>query len=341
MDPISQGALGAVLPQSLLREPSRLLPVTVAGALAGMAPDLDVLIRSSEDPLLFLEYHRHFTHSLAFIPMGGLLTALALHPALKALGRPLPFRLLYLVTTLGYGTHGLLDACTTYGTQLLWPFSDYRVAWNNVSVVDPLFTLPLLVLVGLAVKKRKRRFAQAGLAWALLYLLVGVVQHERALSVGEALARDRGHTPARIDAKPSFGNLLVWKLVYEAGDRFYVDAVRVTTSATLFEGQSVPKLVPARDLPWLAPGSLQRHDLERFTWFSDGWVSLTERAADGTLVVGDVRYSLVPNEVEPLWGIRLDSSAPDEHARYEELRGDVRDKQARFFELLFGPATGP
>lgn len=332
MDPVTQGALGAALPQAVSRDRARLGVITIAGALGGMAPDLDVFIRSSEDPLLFLEYHRHFTHALAFIPVGGLVVALALYPLFR---RWLPLRALALSTTLGYATHALLDACTTYGTQLFWPFSNVRVAWNNVSVVDPLFTLPLLALVIAGARLRRPRLAQAGLAWGLLYLLVGVVQHERAVDVAEELAARRGHAPVRLDAKPSFGNLLVWKLVYEAEGRYYVDAVRVGFGTTLFAGESVTKLDVARDLPWLEPGTLQHHDLARFTWFSDGWVSLTDRAPDGTLVVGDVRYSLVPNEVEPLWGIRLDPSSPNEHVRYEEWRSDVKAKQARFFDMLF------
>ena len=56
----------------------------------------------------------------------------------------------------GYATHGLLDACTSYGTQLFWPFSDERVAWNNSSIVDPLFTLPILALVIAAAMRGKR-----------------------------------------------------------------------------------------------------------------------------------------------------------------------------------------
>ena len=113
--------------------------LTFIGALAGMAPDLDVLIRSNTDPLLFLEYHRQFTHSLLFIPLGSLLCALVFW---KTIGRGINFSTVWLAAFLGYLTHGLLDACTTYGTLLLWPFSDARIAWNTIAVIDPLFTLP-------------------------------------------------------------------------------------------------------------------------------------------------------------------------------------------------------
>ena len=77
MDPLSQGALGAIVAQSAARR-NQLGIATAFGLLSGMAADLDVFISSSTDPLLFLEYHRQFTHSLVFIPIGGLLCALFL-----------------------------------------------------------------------------------------------------------------------------------------------------------------------------------------------------------------------------------------------------------------------
>ena len=70
MDPLSQAVVGAAVPQSFAPR-QHLGTITLLGALAGMAPDLDVLIRSSTDPLLFLEYHRQFTHSFFFIPLAA------------------------------------------------------------------------------------------------------------------------------------------------------------------------------------------------------------------------------------------------------------------------------
>lgn len=120
---MTQGVLGAILPLSAARKEH----LRTAGLLCGLAPDLDVLVSSSTDPLLPLEYHRQFTHSLIFIPVGGLICALVLY-LLFARHRSLSFGATYLYCTLGYATHALLDSCTTYGTLLLWPFSDMRVA---------------------------------------------------------------------------------------------------------------------------------------------------------------------------------------------------------------------
>jgi inner membrane protein len=302
MDPISQGALGAALAAGAARRP-QIVAAAGLGFLAGMAADLDILIRSQADPLLFLEYHRQFTHALVFVPVGALVCALALHGFVK---RNLRFVETWLYCLLGYATHGVLDACTSYGTQLLWPFSDARIAWNWVSVVDPLFTAPLLACLAGAVWWHRVALARAGLAWAVLYVGLGAVQNARVHDAAEALAAERGHPLERLTVKPSFGNLLLWKSIYLANGVFHVDAIRAGRERAVFQGDAISAFDAARDLPWLDPDSRQARDLERFRWFSDGYVALDSR--HGYAVV-DIRYSMVPNEIDALWGIRLDPRA--------------------------------
>jgi inner membrane protein len=195
VDPLSQAVLGATAAQSgASRKEVRV--AAVVGLLGGMAPDLDVLIRSSRDPLLFLEYHRHFTHALAFIPAGSLLVTAVCYVLFAR--RHLSFGRTWLYAALGFATHGLLDACTTYGTQLLWPFSDARVAWNVISIIDPLFTVPILLLVVFAAARRWPRMAMIGLAWSIAYPLIGMVQRDRAIAAGYELAASRGHQPSTL-----------------------------------------------------------------------------------------------------------------------------------------------
>ena len=332
MDPVSQGAIGAVLPQIAFRR-EKVRAVGLLGCLAGMSPDLDVLISSPTDPLLFLEYHRQFTHALLFIPVGAALAALLLHWTVRATLAP---RESYLACLLGYATHGFLDACTSYGTQLFWPFSDYRVAWNNVSVVDPMFTLPLLCLAVAGVVSRRRTFAVVGLFWALGYLAVGVVQNKRAEAAGAQLAAARGHQPHRLTAKTGFANLLVWKVVYEHGGRFYVDGIRTGFDVSVCAGDSIPTLDVQRDLPWLDPDSRQAGDVERFRWFSDGYVALDPALANRVI---DMRYSVVPNQIEPLWGIDLDpQAANDQHVRFATDRATGLAQRDAYWALLSGAA---
>ena len=155
MDPLSQGTVGVAFAQSIANK-NNIIKIGIIGFFAGLAPDLDVLIRSENDPILFLEYHRQFSHSLFFIPFGSLIVALLIFPLFK---KSMSLKTIYMASFLGYATHGLLDACTSYGTLLFWPFSNERVTWNNISIIDPLFTIPVLILIGIAIKTRKKIFS--------------------------------------------------------------------------------------------------------------------------------------------------------------------------------------
>lgn len=304
MDPVSQAAVGAAF-AATFAPPRRTAAAVALGALAGMAADLDVLIHSAEDPLLFLEVHRQFTHAFAFIPFGALLCAVVLHPLL---GRGLRFRQSYGFCLLGYATHGLLDACTSYGTQLWWPFSDVRIAWNLISIVDPLFTLPMVALTAAAALRRAPTLARWAIGWGLLVFGIGAVQGQRAQAAAADIAQRRGHAVERLEAKPSFGNLLVWKVLYESDGAYYVDAVRLGRTTRHYPGTSVPALQLPRDLPWLDGDGVQARDIGRFRWFSDDFIALDP--TDPTRVI-DVRYSMVPNEIVPLWGLQLDRDRGD------------------------------
>ena len=332
MDPLTQGVVGAALPQAT-RGRRHVAMAGLLGFLAGLAADADVLLRSDADPLMFLDYHRQFTHALLFVPVGGALCALALHWILGR-RRRLSFAQTLLFCTLGYATHPLLDLATSYGTMLLWPFSEQRFALSIVSIVDPLVTVPVLLLVALAAIRRSPWPARLALAWAGLYLAAGALQHHAALAMGRELAASRGHAPSRLEAKPSFANILVWKTIYETADRFHVDAARPTLRPRVFPGVSIPKLDRAHDLPWLDPASQQARDVERFARFSDGFVALDPE--DPKRIV-DVRYSFVPNEARALWSIELSPTAPSTaHARYRTHREHARESLGALWRMLSG-----
>jgi inner membrane protein len=342
MDPVSQGALGAALPQSIRarwsgRRKTHAALAGFLGMLGGMAADLDILISSNADPLLFLTYHRQFTHSFVFIPFGGFIVALFLHGILRRRWT-IGFWQTALLCSLGYATHALLDSATSYGTMLLWPFSETRFSWSIISIVDPLFTLPLLVSVLMAGIRDEPRYARIGLVWALLYLGAGWFQHQAAREIGENLAASRGHTPLRHEIKPSIGNLLVWRSVYESEDRFFVDAVRAGLAPKVFEGTSVLKLHLARDFPWLEPDSQQARDIGRFGHFSDGFTAVDPAKPNRIL---DVRYAFVPNEVNALFSIELSEEAgPTEHVRYQPHRQNAREQFDRLWRMMVDGGSG-
>ncbi|HYH06172.1 MAG TPA: metal-dependent hydrolase [Thermoanaerobaculia bacterium] len=278
MDPLTHALAGAAVAWSVSgqRLGKRAL---VLGAVAGLLPDLDVFIRSASDPLLAIEHHRGFTHSFAFVPIGGLLAAF-LAGARKA----------WLAGILAYLTHPLLDASTTYGTQLFWPFLDTRVGLDVISIVDPIFTL-ILAIACIA------RWNRAALAIAVLWLALGFVQRERASAAQLQLARQRGDRVERAAVFPTFGNTIVWRSLYKTNGMLRMDRIRVPWfgSAAIAQGSTVPDAMPRH-----STNSVR--DLERFAWFSDRWLA---RDPEDPTLLGDARYSLHNDRYKPVWGIRF------------------------------------
>ena len=332
MDPLTHALAGAAAARVAAARPlgrSAWLP-GVAGALL---PDADAFIRSSADPLLYAEFHRHFTHALAFVPIGG---AIAAVPWLVADAARARWKAYVTASTAGYATHGLLDACTTYGTLLWWPFSDERVAWNAVAIVDPLFTLVLLAGVAAAVWRRRAAPAAAALLVCLAYLGAGAAQRDRALAVQEQIAGARGHDPVRGAVFPGFGTNIVWRSLYLANGTLYMDRIRVpwTGPASWRPGPEAEQL-REEDLPAdVRQDARQLNDFRRFRRFAGGWVA---RAHDETRVAADARYSQSTDRFEPVWAIRFDkapSGAPVEWV--DRSRQRRIDGRALWTELAGG-----
>ena len=329
MDPVSQGAVGAAFAQSAAKKENIIL-IGFIGFLAGLAPDLDVLIRSEDDPILFLEYHRQFSHSLFFIPIGSFFVALFIFPFVRSL---ISLRMVYIASFLGYATHGLLDACTSYGTQLFWPFSDQRVTWNNISIVDPIFTVPIVILLAIAITKRKRIFSFIAIGWITFYLSLGFIQYERTLSAAMDLANSRGHNAERMTLKPSFGNLILWKSIYQHEETYYVDAIRTVRSSTWCLGESIGMFDYQYHLPNLDKDSQQAKDIERFRWFSQDYLGYDDKNS----LVTDIRYSMIPNQIAPMWGLVIDTEQSiDDHATWWTSRSLDQSQLDLFKEMLSG-----
>jgi inner membrane protein len=292
------------------------------GAAGALLPDADAVIRSAADPLLYAEFHRHFTHSLAFIPVGGAVAAL---PWMLRRATRRQWKAYLAAATIGYATHGLLDASTTWGTRLLWPFSDLRVAWNWISIVDPVFTMLLLAGVAAAIWRRSAAWAALALLLCAAYLTVGAVQRERALAAQSRLAQARGHEPDRREVFPGFANSVIWRSLYRAGNRLYMDRIRVPLFGSL--SWSPGTIVETLENPAIvAAGDARRvRDLQRFAHFTNGWLA---RAPDDPDLIGDARYSMSPRDFVPVWGIRFSEGTTSPRVvwvdRSAQRRVDVR-----------------
>lgn len=344
MDPLTQGLLGGVAAQATLQnfpEQEKGLGRRLywAGVFGGMAPDLDILIRSSDNPLLGLQFHRHFTHSLSFIPIGGLIVALVFwllwrKKILSYFPDPhfrghRPFLMLFWAATIGYATHGLLDACTSYGTMLYWPWASTRVAWNTISIMDPLFTGLLFIGFLWGIFSVKHFGPRVLLMLAFCYMGFGFWQNHQGRAIQQALANTRSQTLERGRVHPSFGNLFVWRSIYESEGRLYVDSLRLIPgkSAEYWQGGSLAKFDYKKLNSPIPEGSVMQKDIELYTWFSDDYLALIP---DTVHEAGDMRFGLQSDSLYPLWGFAWDPQKPDSHIRPKNYRDN--------FNKAIGPA---
>ena len=328
MDLITHGIAGAALAASLAPQQQRRIAALV-GCVAGMLPDADALIRSADDVLLVLDYHRHFTHALLFIPLGALLATLLWWPILMLRER-MAFPALYGYSLAGYAQGGLLDACTSYGTHLLLPFDDAQTAWNIIAVFDPLFSLLLLIPLLLTLHRPQRRLAPLGIALAVAYLGLGIIQHQRASAAAQEIATARGHAPVEIVVKPTMANQILWRTLYVHDGKLQADAFHLGHRVRHYPGEAMT-LMNEGTLREIAAGNARKaDDLERFRRFSDGYL-IADPNHPG--FVGDGRYALLPTRIAPIWGLEWRS---DDTPAFVTRRDVTPETRRAFINMLLG-----
>jgi len=227
---------------------------------------------------------------------------------------------------LAFATHAPLDNCTSYGTHLLWPFTDARTAWDCMSIIDPIFTLFLFLGVMAALIVGRPRPTRIGLALALSYITLGFIQHARVDSVQQTLADSRGHEIEFGRVMPSFGNFIVWRSVYIAEGRLHADSVHLFPwrGPLVREGTSV-KQFEMGDLP-IRVSSHVSEVVHAHLEFATGMATQIESENEVEFLIGDVRYSLDLGGFKPIWGVAIDTTIPGGQPRamwFPTDRGDA------------------
>ena len=198
-------------------------------------------------------------------------------------------------------THPLLDAFTPYGTQLLLPFSDARIAWNTISVVDPIYTVPFLTCVVIASTMLRSQWRTnvniLGLLLSSVYLAFTVWNHDRVKDIFAASLTRAGHPTEHYQISPTIGNNLLWQGVSEGDEAFYLGTYSIMSERPVID--SFLELPKNHDL--LTPYEGQ-YDVETVQWFSKGFYNVVPHNGD-TLQVNDLRYGTLT----PITG------RPDDH----------------------------
>jgi len=320
MDPLTQGLLGAAASQALFSRQLGRWAFGI-GLVAGMAADVDVFFTIGVSEIDKVLYHRHFTHALIFIPLGGLIAALPFF-AVKSLRYRRPA--IIGAGIAAYATHGLLDACTAYGTVLFWPFSDQRAAFDFIAIIDPIFTLILLIGVIIALVKRNCKAARIGLLIAGFYMALGAVQHQRALDAQQRIYSYRFDEPTKRRVMPTMGNIIVWRSVYSSEHWLRTDAVRVPLfgDISIIPGETARRISLDNPPKGLKKDTPQWAEFEKFLHFADGYAAYVKRDQK---LIGDFRYSMESEGVTPIWWIELNPDDPDAEPKWH-YNGENREE---------------
>jgi len=288
MDSFTQALLGSAIAESVIgKQVGR--KASLWGAFLGVLPDLDFVVRYS-NPVDSFTYHRSYSHSLlVFIALVPLLVWLIrkLHPASAQQTAAWTA-----VVTLCLVTHVLLDTLTIYGTQLLWPLSEYPFGIGSVFIIDPLYSLPLLIgciAVLLTRGATARRILQAGLVLSTVYLLWGLlaqhIMHNRIQQHLDELAPGIH----RVTLTPAPFNSLLWRFIVRVEGGYYEGFM------SFFDAPGKPAMQFHASRDELIPGLQNMPSAARLMWFSKGQFSITQQ--QDSIIISDLRMGVEPDYV--------------------------------------------
>jgi inner membrane protein len=286
LDSITQFALGAALGELLAGKKIGSKAI-LWGGVAGTIPDLDILFNPFFTELEKLSVHRGISHSLVFA--FGMAPLMAL--LMRKLYRKKPeitFRIWLDIFFIGIFTHPLLDAFTLYGTQLFLPFSDYRVALNTIAIVDPGYTLPLLLgITGAMVVRRKKpvlavKFNMAGIVLAHIYFVLTIANKFYVNQKFEAALAEQHIRPNGYLTNPVIFSNLLWCSVAKDDSMCYIGYYSILQDKPTIRYDAFRRnehfLNKIRD----------REGVAKLRWFSKDYFVLEEK--NDSLAFYDVRF---------------------------------------------------
>lgn len=326
MDSLTQIVLGASVGEVVLGKKVGNKAI-LWGAIAGTLPDLDVLLRYFTDEISSTQMHRGFSHSIVF--------AVLIAPLLGWIAKKIHFKLkevsfkdwtkLFFWTTV---THPLLDAHTTWGTQFFWPFN-YRLAYQNIFVVDPLYTLPFLMflIIVMTLKKdnpKRSKFNTIGLSLSSTYLLLTLIFKWISFQEFKEGLENQEIEYVEIDTKPSPLNSILWSSLIET-DKGYR-----TAYYSLFDKQEITYSKEFLKNHHLLEPYLEQKVIKQLIDISAGWYRIEEK--NGKLLFWDLRFGQMGMDVNNasfLWYYELNI---EENGNMSAIK---RQPEIKNFKLVF------
>jgi len=337
MDSITQATLGAAVGEVVLGHKVGNKAI-FWGGVAGTLPDLDILAYPLMDQIAQLGWHRGPSHAFFFLTIAAPILAFVIHKIKRR--EETTWRDWTLLVYFAFITHVLLDAFTIYGTQLFQPFNNWPVSFNSISIVDPLYTIPLLatVIVVLFISKKltiRRKVIISGLLISTLYLGIAFGNKLHVNSVAKSNFETKGIIAEKFITTPTIFNSLLWRVTAKAGDGFYVGYYSILDSSLNIDFTYLDQ-----NYHLLKP-KLKTDAVRRLLWFSRGYYIVRE--IEGQIQMADIRFgtidvgqpessrfifewALKPNKENPKRGkiVKQDFSEVDFNAAFVQLWRRVR-----------------
>lgn len=290
MDSLTQIVLGAAL-AAAVAPPQHRRAALLAGAALGTLPDLDVLPINlfTGDPIERMTWHRSLSHSLLVLPFVAWgIWSWCLRRNGRVAQAP---RRWFWAMQLALLTHPVLDAFTVYGTQLFWPLPFQPSMWSSVFIIDPLYTVWLLLACLIALIVPRRRIAQpallTGIALSTLYLGISLAAKVRVdREADRALAALNLHNAPRFSVPMPF-NILLWRVVAMTPEGYVEGERSLVADRGPMQFRFYSSDVRGYTAVYEYPG------VQRLRWFNHGFMKAEER--DGRLILADLRMGAEPD----------------------------------------------
>ncbi|MCH3880874.1 MULTISPECIES: metal-dependent hydrolase [Tenacibaculum] len=294
MDSLTQIVLGAACGELVLGKKIG-NKAMLFGAIGGTIPDLDVFIGKLfySNEIDIMMFHRGFMHSILFAFIGAFVFGFLFYKMYnwgKRTDTTTQKDWIWLFF-LSIFTHPLLDCFTPYGTQLFAPFTDYRVAFNNISVADPAYTVPFLLCLIIAMffnrnNIRRKKWVKAGIYLSSIYMLFTIGNKLYMDSVFKKSFAKAGIEYNRFSAQPTILNNVLWYAIAETDTNYKVTFYSLfDKSATADTILTLPKNHDLIDI--------QHPDIKKMAWFSNNYFNLIKKDSTETVQYNDLRYPLL------------------------------------------------
>ena len=262
------------------------------GAILGTLPDLDVVIAQFMNPVDGVAIHRGLSHSIVFFLflspfLAWLITKIERDRINLGSATKMVFWCLL--------THVLLDLFTSWGTQIFWPFPD-RIALKTIFVIDPLYTIPLLICLVLAWRKKedffsRKKYVLIGIYLSSFYLLLTSVLKLYALGQFDKALNAQNITYNDLIVKPTAFNCILWNANVATKDAYFLG------DYSLFDTQSISfkKYPKNKELENELKGNA---DFEKLKKISEGWYIVTEK--ENQYYFNDLRFGLLTSDSDKI-----------------------------------------